>query len=99
MKLTSVEMYRTEDLPDHVVQEVEDLAVKITKAIAPATHNVSPNILLGALNWVHACVANQLVIDDDKALENASSQQARALYNNILHARKVSKSNKEFKDE
>ena len=97
MKLKSVEIYKSDDVPDHILQDVHNAAIEIGEAIFDICMKYPSNITLGALNWTHAAMTNHLVVDTDEAIENAGLQQAKALYNNIKHCRAVRKEEQEGK--
>lgn len=82
-KLDLVRLYRTEDVPDHVLQEVEDLITKIGEALAPAVKGHSPNIIISAFNRFHAAMIVALI--SEEGLEAAAQTEAIGLMKNIEH--------------
>lgn len=79
-----------------MIQEVHNAATEIGEAIFEICIKYPPNIALGALNWAHSAMTNHLVADTDAAIENAARQQAKALYNNIIHCHNTHKDKGEF---
>ncbi len=99
MKLKRTEVYKVEDVPDHIIQEVIALAMKMGKDVYDKhLHTAPPNIVLGALNWVIASVTNELVEENDAAMEKAARQQSKAIYGNIMHCYNIRKKMKEGKE-
>jgi hypothetical protein len=98
MKLKGTEIYNTEDVPDHIIQEIIALSMKMGNDVYDKhLHSAPPNIILGALNWVVASVTNELVAENDAAMEKAARQQAKAIYGNIMHCYNIRKKMKEEK--
>ena len=92
MKLKSIELYKIDEVPDHILQEVHVLSKKMTVAITDLVDESEPNIVLAAVSFFHAVITNHLVIDDDDAIKTAATQQAKALIGNILYVRDLQKS-------
>lgn len=91
MKLKSIEIHKINDVPDHILEEVHNCAHQMGEAIYEIIIKYPPNIVLGALNWVHSATTNHLVVEDRKAIEIAAKQQSKALYNNIMHCFETAK--------
>ena len=82
-KLTLVRLYRAEDVPDHVMQEVCDLVDKMGAALSPALVGHDYNIILSAFNRFHAGMICALVAEN--GLEEAAKTEAIGLVKNVEH--------------
>lgn len=71
------------NVQDHIMQEIQDLSVEISKAILPVISDKCPNIVLSALNFVHTGIIKKLVSDDREQLENAVKNEANGLWKNM----------------
>jgi len=67
-------------MPDHVIEEITSLSTKMAHAIYPLL-DCDPNIVLGALNYLHAAMINNLVSQSD--LEKAAVLTAESLIDNV----------------
>lgn len=82
-KLDIIRLYRDEDVPDHILQEVCDLVEKMGRALSPVINDVSPNLIISAFNRFHAGVIVALVTE--KGLADATRTEAIGLIKNVEH--------------
>ncbi len=82
-RLKRIGLYNAEDVPDHIIQEVEELNIKLAKAITDACYGHSQNILIAALNRTHAAIICTLVTKE--GLREAARSEAIAIMQNIEH--------------
>ena len=82
-KLKYIAAHKVENVPDHILEEMQILAMKIGEALGPLIEESEPNIALGALNWVHASLIKRLVSDDPEEIDKAAKITAVSLMKNI----------------
>ena len=83
MKLKALSMHKIENMPDHILQEMQDFAMKLTLANQPLIESVSPNIALAGLNWMLAVMVKHLVTEDPEELRKAAKMSCSMLLNNM----------------
>lgn len=71
-KLRTFSLHKLENVPDHIIQEMQTLAVELSLAIEGVTKGKSPNIVLAALNWAHCVILRDLVVNKREELEKAA---------------------------
>jgi hypothetical protein len=82
-KLKLIRLYKVDDVPDHIVQEVCDVVNKLGKHLSKACEGHEQNIILSAFARFHAGMICSLVSEND--LENAAKTEAIGLIKNIEH--------------
>jgi hypothetical protein len=82
-RLSLIRLYRTEDVPDHILQEVNDLIKKMVAALEKATEGHDTNIVLSAFNRLHAMAITEAITE--KGLSEAARTEAIGLIKNIEH--------------
>lgn len=90
-KMKIIRLYKAENVPDHIFQEVCDLVDKMSKTLSVCCENHEQNIILSAFNRFHAEMIVALV--SEKGLEEAAKTEAIGLMKNVEHI-----SGKEFFD-
>jgi hypothetical protein len=83
VKLKHIKMYNAKDVPDHLVQEVTALAVKMGIELQLLCKDIPPNLILSALNFTHAAMIKSLVSDDPEELKRAAETEAVTLLKNV----------------
>lgn len=82
-KLKYIAAHKVENVPDHILEEMQILARKMGDVLRPLVETSEPNIALGALNWVHAGIIKRLVSDDPEEIDKAAKITAISLMKNI----------------
>lgn len=82
-KLKYIAAHKVENVPDHILQEMQVLAMKMGEVLHSWIDESEPNIALGALNWVHARVLKRLVSNDPEEIDKAARLTAVSLIKNI----------------
>jgi hypothetical protein len=83
VKMRDVQMHKVEDVPDHILQEITDLSTKMLTTITPLCEDISPNLILGAINFLHASLIKNMIADDLDQQKKAVLMTARALICNL----------------
>jgi hypothetical protein len=91
VKLKHIKMYDTKDVPDHIDEEVTALAVKIGIEISNLIKDKDTNLILSALNFVHAAMIKNIISDDPDELEKAAYIEALTLIKNIEFLSQIKK--------
>lgn len=78
-----VRLYKTENVPDHLIQEVEEVIKKMTFQFKNILEDHHPNIILSAFNRLHAGLIVHLV--DESGLVDAVRTEAIGLIKNSEH--------------
>lgn len=87
-RLSMIRLYRDEDVPDFIVQEVRDLVEKMSKKLVDVFNGHDPNIVLSALNRFHSATIITLITE--AGLEEAAKTEALGLLKNIEHMAGIS---------
>lgn len=82
-KLRMVRLYKAEDVPDYLLQQVTDLINKMCEMLVPCFKDQDPNVVLSAFNRVHAGMIMTLVEKSD--LLEAVKTEAIGLVKNVEH--------------
>lgn len=82
-KLALIRLYRTEDVPDHILEEIDIVIKKMTLSFKDACEGHDVNIVLSALNRVHAAIIVATVTEN--GLVEAAKTEAIGLMKNIEH--------------
>ena len=61
MKLKNVQAYPIENVPDFLVEECKDLGIKMLTSLIPYFQKHHPNIILGAMAFIHASMIKNQV--------------------------------------
>ena len=83
MKLKHLKMYDTKDVPEHLVEEMVKLAKDMCAAVQPLVECHNPNIVLGALNFLHASILTTLISDNPEEQTKGVLFSAKALMRNV----------------
>lgn len=83
VKMKHIKCYKQDDVPDHLIQEVEELMNKIVAVLRPMINDASPNILMSAFNRLHAALVVTLITEDPEEIRNATVSEVKALIGNI----------------
>jgi hypothetical protein len=83
LKLKSLSFHKVENVPDHVLQEMQEFAAKLTIHNVPLIESVSPNVALAALNWMIPVMIKHLVTNNEEELRKAAKMSCAMLLNNM----------------
>lgn len=79
-----MKILKNKDLPDHVLEEITGLAMKMLKALDPFVRSTHPNLALTAFNFVHAYLVKSLIAGEEKDLEEVAKIIAHNFIQNVL---------------
>lgn len=82
-KLKMIRLYKTEDVPDHIVEEVNCLVNKLCNICPTCFEGHDINIVLSAMNRFHAAMVVHAVTE--RGLIEAAKTEAIGLIKNIEH--------------
>jgi hypothetical protein len=83
MRLKHISLHKPKDIPDHVLEEIKDVAIEMGKLIHPILHTKHPNLCLAAFAWLHAVTIRELVSDDPEQVRKCAVLECKALLSNI----------------
>ena len=83
MKFKILRLYRDQDIPDHSLQEVQDVTERLGFCVQELSKKHDLNIILSALNRFHAAFIVFAVTKE--GLEDAAQTEAVGLLKNIDH--------------
>jgi hypothetical protein len=95
VKLKHLKAYNTEDVPDHVVEEINHATEALGQALELAIDALNDklkgdgqevfgaNVILCAFNRLHAAMIKHYISDDTEELKVAALVEARTLLKNI----------------
>jgi hypothetical protein len=81
MKLKYLKMHDLSDVPDHVIEELRQMAMSMIENLNSITKGKNANLVLGAMNWVHAAVINNVVSPEE--VEKCGLMSAQCLLKNV----------------
>jgi hypothetical protein len=83
VKLKHLKAYDRNTIPEHIVQEVDDLIEKLAVAVAPFVVSIDSNIILSAFNRLHAGIIVTLISEKHEEIRNATLQEVKGLIGNV----------------
>jgi hypothetical protein len=83
VKLHSLAAHKMEDVPKHVLKEIETLAKNILSSSANQLVGKDQNIILAAFSHVFAALIRTYISDDPKEQEKAATLYAWNLINDV----------------
>jgi len=83
VKLKNVQAYPINDVPDHLVHECKQVGIELAKLIQDNFADTSPNVMLGAIAFLHASILSFHIVDDPEELSKATKQACVALIKNM----------------
>lgn len=83
VRLKNFQAYQTNQVPDHVLEEIHILGTKMAMAFQPIIEDTSGNIVLASLNFLMASAIKHYVADDPEQIRKAALTYANALIRNI----------------
>lgn len=89
VKMKHLQLYKSGDVPDHIIQEVDDLMNNLICAMAPLVKDVPPGYILSAFNRIHAAMIFALISESPEELKKAALLEAKGLILNIEDISKV----------
>jgi len=76
-------MHKIENVPDHILQEMQNFSIDLAKVVLPMVQSVPPNIALCGLNWMMAAMLEYLVSEEPEELKKAAEQSCIMLLGNV----------------
>lgn len=76
-------MYDTDSVPDHIKEELEQVAHKMGQALSLIIQDTPANLVIGALNYIHAATILHLVTEDEEELKKAALNCGVGIYRNL----------------
>ena len=83
VKMKHIKVYDHNDCPDHLIEEVDAVVVKIAEALSIPLCGCDPNIILSALNRFHAAMIVTMISSEEGELRKAAIAEIKALIGNI----------------
>lgn len=83
VKLRNFQAYKTEDTPDFIMQEIEDLTKDMAEKLKHFIEKRSGNIVLAAMNFLMAGSIKYYVSEDPEQIRKAAQNYAIALIKNV----------------
>lgn len=92
-KIPLIKMYKDDEVPDHLLQEVQDLVTEMIKVLHKPCNGKDANVLLSAFNRMHAILIIDLVTE--RSLSEAAGAFAVGLIKNVesLSGKKILEDN------
>ena len=83
VRIKNIRLYQSDNVPDHVFEEVCVLVNKLAHAFSEIAKDHDPNIILSALNRFHAATIITLITEE--GLAEAARTEVVGLLKNIEH--------------
>lgn len=87
MKMKTIKIYRDDQVPDSILEEVSVVLNKILQNFSEIVKGYHANIALSALNRAHAVIIADAIAEED--IPKAALIEAKALILNIQHVTKI----------
>lgn len=81
VRLKNLEMHKIDNIPDHVLQEIVELAQLLMTEWAEMVKDTPCNIALGAFTFAHAAFLAHII--EEKELHKAAQMGAISLIKNV----------------
>jgi len=82
-KLKMLSMHKIENVPDHIIQQMQEFSKKLVIHNISIVQSVDPNIALAGLNWMLAAMLKQLISDNPEELRKAVKFSCEMLIGNM----------------
>jgi len=83
VRMKMVNLYKTENVPDHVIEELKDLIMKIMKQVAPVIENTNCNLILSAMNHIMAMMVEMYISEKPEEIKRAAQNMAIGFLGNV----------------
>lgn len=83
MKMRHLSGHKVDDIPDHLLEEVNALSKTLSELLMPIIDGNHPNIVLASFNFMHAALIKHIIVDDEDELMKATLAECKALASNI----------------
>lgn len=80
-KIDRTRLYRSDEVPDHIIHEVLELVIKLGIHFKKAVEGHNSGIAIAAFNRFHAILLVELI--DAEGLKDAALSEATALIKNV----------------
>lgn len=71
MALDHLKLYNQDDVPDYIIEQIEQLSLEMIQALYPVIEQSPPSAVLSAMSWVHAALIGTVVVDKKDQIEKA----------------------------
>ena len=83
VKMRMVNLYKTENVPDHIIEELKDFIMKLMRQIAPVIENADCNLILSSMNHILAMMVDMYISEDPQEIKQAARNLARGFLGNV----------------
>src|ERR1017187_5587506 len=83
VKMKMVSLYNCENVPDHVIEELKALIMKIMEAIAPIAEETNSNLMLTAINHICAMMVKMYISEKPEEIKRAALALAQGFLGNV----------------
>lgn len=83
VRMRMVNLYKTEDVPEHIIEELKALIMKMMKEIAPVIEDVNCNLILSAINHIQAMMVQMYISEKPEEIKRAARNLARCFLGNV----------------
>jgi hypothetical protein len=83
MKLTNVQAYPIENVPDHLTHECSQIGIEMGKMLMEKFKDKSPNVFLGGMGFAYAAMIKNFISDDPEQLKKAAALYALGIIKNV----------------
>lgn len=83
VRMKMINLYKTEDVPDHVIEELKAVIAKIYTALAPIGATTNTNLMLSATNHFMAMLVKMYISENPEEIKRAALNLARGFLGNV----------------
>lgn len=83
VRMKMMNLYNTENIPDHVIEELKALIMKILKVIEPIAEITDTNLMLSATNHICAMMVKMYISEKPEEIRRAAFALAKGFLGNV----------------
>jgi hypothetical protein len=83
VKMKMLSLHKTENVPDHVIEELKSHIMKIMQAVIPVVDGVNNNLNLSAMNHIMAMMVEMYISENPEEIKRAALTLAKGFLGNV----------------
>lgn len=89
VKMRMVNLCNCNNVPEHVIAELQDTIRQVVDVMAPVLVNTHPNLVLSAMNHIHAIIIDKYINDEPEEKKKGALMAAKSLLKNVEFYAKI----------
>ena len=83
VRMKILNIYNTQDVPDHVIEELKIVVQKIYVALAPIAEETNTNLMISATNHFMAMLVKMYISEKPEEIKKAALTLAKGFLGNV----------------